>query len=128
LGSATRSTSSRELGHRSWPELKHSLDAVEERVVETGRVYREGEPVRVRVRRRLHQHLVTDDGTAVRLAGKPHGWRDAAERVVDEAYLNISRAGAVFVPSVYPGYVDELVERVADASLAVYEAVLDLDT
>jgi hypothetical protein len=118
----------RELGHRSWPELKHSLDEVEERVVAGGRVYREGEPVRVRVRRRRNLHLLTDDGAAVRLAGEPPGWREVAGAVVDDAALNLSRGGAVFVSTVYPGYVAEFVERVADTSLAVYEAVLDLDT
>jgi hypothetical protein len=117
----------RELGHHSWPDLKHSLDEAEERVVESGRAYREGEPVRVRVRRRQHIHLVTDDGAAVRLAGKPAGWREVADAVVDEAALNLSRGGAIFVSSVYPDYVPEFVERIADTSLAVYEAVLDLD-
>jgi hypothetical protein len=117
----------RELGHRSWPDLKHVFDEVEERVVDAGRVYREGEPVRVRVRRRHHSHLVTDDGAAVRMAGKPPGWREVAERVVLEDSLNLSRSGAVFVPTVYPGWVDPLVERVGERSLAVYEALLDLD-
>ena len=117
----------REQGRPSWPELKRLHDEVEERVVEPGSVYREGEPVRVRVRRRHRSHLITDDARAVELAARPAGWRGEAERVVLEDSLNLSRGCAVFVPTVYPALVDSLVERVADRSLAVYEALLDLD-
>ena len=117
----------RENGYRTWPELKRSLEEVEEHVFATGRVYRPGEPVRVLIRRRHGSYLVTDEGTAVRLAGRPPGWRHAAERVVLEDSLNLSRSGAVFVPSAYPDLIDSLAARVAGASLAVFEAVLDLD-
>jgi hypothetical protein len=117
----------REQGHRSWPELKRSLEAVEERIVDTGRFYRPGEPVRVLVRRRHGSYLVTDRGAAIGLAGRRPGWRDAAERAVLEDSLNLSRSGAVFVPSVYPEEIESLAARVGDVSLAVYEAVLDLE-
>jgi hypothetical protein len=117
----------REQGHRTWPELTRSLEAVEERIVDTGSVYRPGEPVRVLVRRRHRSFLVTDEGAAIRLAGRPPGWREAAERVVLEDSLNLSRSGAVFVPSVYPEMIASLAERVANVSLGVYEAVLDLE-
>ena len=60
------------------------MKKVDERVVETGRRYREGEPVRVLVRRRHHTYLVSDDGEAVLLAGRPQGWLEVAERVVRE--------------------------------------------
>ena len=117
----------REQGHRSWAEMKRTLDDRDEQLIETGRSYTEGRPVRVRVRRRQYRHLVTDDCAAVRLAGKPPGWADVATRVAKDAALNLSRSGAVFVGTVYPDFVPELVERVADTSLAVYEAVLDLE-
>jgi hypothetical protein len=117
----------REQGYRTWPELKLSLEAVSERIVETGRSYRPGEAVRVLIRRRHRSYLVTDEGAAVRLAGRPPGWRDAAERVVLEGSLNLSRSGTVFVPSVYPELIESLAARVGDVSLAVYEAVLDLE-
>jgi hypothetical protein len=117
----------REHGHRTWPDLKRAFEEVEERVVETGRSYRPGEPVRVLVRRRHRSWLVTDEGAAIRLAGRPPGWREAAERIVLEDSLNLSRSGAVFVPSAYPDWIESLAERVADVSLGVYEAVLDLE-
>lgn len=117
----------REQGHRSWPELKHSAEATSERVVETGRRYRKGEPVRVLVRKRHHRYLVSDDGQAVRLAGRPQGRLELAERVVREDYLNVNRRGVVFVGTVYPRMIDGLVVRVGDRSLAVYEALLELD-
>lgn len=117
----------REHGQRSWPELKRSLEAVEERVVETGRFYVEGEPVRVAIRKRHHRYLVSDDGRAVDLAGRPREWLDVAERVVLEDWLNVNRRGVVFVGTVYPRELESLAARVADRSLAVYEALLELD-
>jgi hypothetical protein len=99
-----------------------------ERTIDSGREYRPGDPVLVRVVQRGRRYLVTDDGAAVERAGRPSGWRDAAQRVVDEDSLNLSRSGAVFVPAVEGGCaIDSLVERVATVSLAVYEEILDLD-
>jgi hypothetical protein len=121
-----------ERGHRTWPELQRAAnDPGAERIDETvdsGLEYRPGEPVLVRVTRRGRRYLVTDDGAAVERAGKPSGWRDAAQRAVDEDGLNLSRSGAVFVPAVAGGCpVDSLVQRVAALSLAVYQDVLELD-
>jgi hypothetical protein len=83
--------------------------------------------VRIRVNSRERRFLVTDDGAAVARAGTPPGWRDRAREVVAEEDLNLSRAGAVFVPAVEGGLlVDGLVARVARASLAVYQELLEL--
>jgi hypothetical protein len=99
-----------------------------ERSIDSGREYAPGDPVLVRVVERGRRHLVTDGGAAVERAGRPAGWRDAAQRVVDEDSLNLSRSGAVFVGPVAGGCgIDSLVERVAAVSLAVYEEILDLD-
>ncbi len=117
----------REQGFHTWRELKHSLEAVEQRVFETGRVYRPGEPVHVLIRRRHRRYLVTDDGQAVRLAGRPPGWLEVAEQVVLEDSLNVNRRGVVFVGTVYPRELDSLAARVGDRSLAVYEALVELD-
>jgi hypothetical protein len=72
----------------------------------------------------------SDDGAAVRAAGAPRGWLPVARRVVEELDLNINRRGVVFVSSPERrgrAWLDELEHRVADASLAVYEALLELD-
>ena len=76
---------------------------------------------------RRQERRRADGGQAVRLAGMPPGWLAVAQRVVDDLGLNVNRRGVVFVPAVYPDWVDELTARVADASLAVYEALLELD-
>jgi hypothetical protein len=100
--------------------IEHSIDS--------GLEYLPGEPVLVRIVQRGRRYLVTDDGAAVTRAGRPVGWRDAAERAVAEDGLNLSRSGAVFVPAVSGGVpVESLTERVAAVSLAVYQEILDLD-
>jgi hypothetical protein len=114
----------RESGH---PEIESLLDK-SERMVDSGLEYTPGDPVLVKVVRRGRNYLVTDDGAAVARAGRPPGWRDAAERGMAEDPLNLSRDGAVFVPA-FEGRVpiDSLAERVAKLSLAVYQEILDLD-
>lgn len=130
----------REHGHRTWAELRRAkasgpLDELRslergEIVLEPGLLYREGDPVRVRVRKRLHRYDLDDLEGAVRLAGKPPGWFDAAVVVAEgEWWLNLNRRGAVFVPAVEGGVdLEWLVGRVAGASAAVYAAVLDLES
>jgi len=84
----------------------------------------------VLVRRREGWLHFSDDGYAVAFAGRPSGWLPVAQRVVGELALNVNRRGVVFVssPDSRPrGRLDELEARVADASLAVYEALLELD-
>jgi hypothetical protein len=46
---------------------------------------------------------------------------------VDEFSLNVSRGGAVFVGTVYSSWVEPLAARSAQASLAAYEAIRELD-
>jgi hypothetical protein len=99
----------------------------DEVVVDSGRRYTEGRPVEVRIRKRQHRFDIDDDGRAVRLAGKPPGWLPVAERVVEEFSLNVNRRGVVFVGTVYPDWVDRLASRIGEASLAVYEALLELE-
>jgi hypothetical protein len=90
--------------------------------------YVPGAPVRVRVRRRGIRYDLDDLGGAVEAAGRPAGWRDAAQAVVDDASLNLARrTGAVFVPAVEGRDIAALVVRVADTSLGVHRAVLELD-
>ena len=89
--------------------------------------YTEGRPVEVFVRKRTHRYAIDDDGAAVRLAGKPQGWLAVAGEVVEELSLNVNRRGVVFVGTVYPPMLEDLVSRVAETSLAVYETLLELE-
>jgi hypothetical protein len=135
----------REHGYRIWPELKRSLDpppsrleAVEAQleaarttwsdgedlVLDTGVAYGEGEPVDVVVRKRGWRHDVSDGGAAVAKAGRPRGWLDVSQRVVEEHWLNVNRRGAVFVQS-NETRLAPLVLRVADCSIAVYQELLE---
>jgi hypothetical protein len=91
----------------------------------TGLLYREGEPVQVRERRREHWVELDDEGRAVELAGKPPGWLQVAERVVVEEGMNVNRAGRIFVRVHERRDIEELTRRLAESSLAVYEALLD---
>jgi hypothetical protein len=89
-----------------------------------------GPAVEVLVRRRPGRYLVSDDGRAVGLAGRPAGWREVADAVVAGHGLNLNRRGVVSVPAVPrhgAAWLDSLAARVADASLALYEALLELD-
>ena len=105
-----------------------SAVAVEEQIVETGFAYVPGDPVRVRIVRRDRRTRVTDDGGAVARAGRPAGWRVVAERIADEVVVNVSRHGVVSLPvsSRGPG-LEVLVQRIGEASLALYQEMLELD-
>jgi hypothetical protein len=100
----------------------------EERVA-SGLEYLPGEPVRVRVVRRGRRIELSDEGRGLELAGRPPGWRAALERLVEREYaLNLSRQGEVFVPVVGAGPgLEPLLRRVAEASLAVYQELLDYE-
>jgi hypothetical protein len=125
-----------ERGHRTWPELRRTAAAQDgqreelmrqEEHLDTGLEYRPGEPVVIRTVRRRHIH-VTDDGAAVTKAGKPDGWRELASQIEHELCVNVGRNGAVSLPVVPAGPgVDAIVRRVADASLALYQGILDLE-
>jgi hypothetical protein len=98
-----------------------------EELVETGLEYVPGEPVLVRVVRRGARIELSDAARAVALAGRPGGWWEPVERMVREEYsLNLSRRGEVFVPVVADGPgLEPLLARVAEASLAVFQELLD---
>jgi len=96
-------------------------------MVATGLEYLPGHPVQVGVVHRERRISVTDDGEAFRLAGRPPGWRDAIERVLDEFDVNISRQGVVSLPVVPVGPGEEaIVQRIAQASLSLYQELLEL--
>jgi hypothetical protein len=95
-------------------------------VVDSGLTYRLDEPVLVRVVHRERRFDLDDDGAAVRLAGARPGWLEVATEVVARASLNVNRRGVVSVPAVEGRGIDALVGRVAQASRAVYLALLEV--
>ena len=88
--------------------------------------YGSGTPVQVVVKRREGRVDVSDGGIAVELAGTPPGWRDVARRIELEYCVNVSRQGIVFLPVARCFTVEEIEERIAAASVALYQDLLDL--
>jgi hypothetical protein len=99
----------------------------ETQTVDMGLAYLPGEPVRVLVRRRGVRYELGDEGRAVKIAGRPRGWHALAERIVAEDGLNVARDGRVFVIVTEGRDMDALAARVADTSLRVCDALLDLE-
>lgn len=117
----------REQGCRSWAALRRERELAEQ-VVQTELRYTDDEPVLVYVRVRGRRSKLHDAGAAVAMAGRPDGWLDVASEVVEAYGLNVNRQGIVYVPAV--GSVpdrDWLAGRVGETSLAVYDALLELD-
>jgi hypothetical protein len=83
-------------------------------------------PIRIRVRRRERRYDIDDMGEAVALAGRGAGWREAAEEAVRTLGWNINRDGVVLMQAVEGRDIDDLVRRTAEASLAVFEGVLEI--
>jgi hypothetical protein len=98
-----------------------------ETIVDSGLVYGPGEPVLIRVTRRERRVSVSDNAAAVEKAGRPPGWRATADRIERDLDVNVSRQGAVWLPvvAVGPG-VDAIVRRIGEASVELYEVLLDL--
>jgi hypothetical protein len=93
----------------------------------SGLEYAPGDPVRVCVRHRDQAVTASDDGGAIERAGRPAGWRAAADRVAGELVVNVTRWGVVTLPVVRvgPGE-DAIVARIAEASRWLYQELLEL--
>jgi hypothetical protein len=126
-----------DLGFGSWPELVKQVEAGSDEPNDderagvlrvTGLSYMPGRPVRISVRRRERRYDIDDTGGAVAIAGQPPGWREVAERVVNAVGWNVTRDGVVFVQAVEGRDIDALVQRTAEISVAVLDAVLDMET
>lgn len=102
-----------------------TLDEDSQTTVDTGLNYRAGEPVLVQVRRRGHRYDISDDGTAVALAGKPDDWLHETERLVAVEGFNTNRRGVIFVPAVEGRDIASLTLRLASTSRTVYLTLLD---
>jgi photosystem II stability/assembly factor-like uncharacterized protein len=98
-----------------------------ESALASGLTYGDGEPVRIRVRKRGHRYDIDDDGAAwSRADASGRAALEAAERVVAEEGFNVNRRGVVFVPAVEGRDIARLAERLAECSLAVYAELLEL--
>jgi hypothetical protein len=89
--------------------------------------YVPGRPARIRIRRREHRYDIDDMGTAVAIAGRPPGWREAAERAVNRLGWNINRHGVVRVFAVEGQDIDALVQRTAEVSRTVFETLVEIE-
>jgi hypothetical protein len=99
-------------------------------VLDSGLTYGGDRPARVRVEKRERRYEFSDDGAALAAAGTPRGWRAAADRIEAEYVVNILRNGAVMLPAVEGrglGWLASLPRRIAEASVAFYGELLDLD-
>jgi hypothetical protein len=88
------------------------------------------EPVLVHVTKRERRYEFSDGGAAARLAGRAAGWREAADAIEAEYVVNVSRQGVVFLPAVERSgarWLAALPDRIAEASVALYGALLELD-
>lgn len=94
----------------------------EERVVDTGLEYAPGDPVVVRVVRRDGRERVSDEGRAAAKAGASKVPEEIARRVERTFVVNVSRRGEISLPGV------RFVDRIGNASLALYHDLLELES
>lgn len=107
-----------EQGHRTWKELRAAAARLET-LLDTGLEYRPGEAVLVRTVRRGLRVRVSDDARAAAKAGFATVPEEVVRRIEDEFVVNVSRRGEVFLPG------ERMVRRIAEASLALYQELLD---
>ena len=97
--------------------------------LDSGLAYADGAPVRISLRKRGFRYDLSDTGAALRKAGVERlsrREREAAERAAATEGMNVSGLGAVFVSSVEGRDLADLAFRLADASRAVHEALVEL--
>jgi hypothetical protein len=70
-----------------------------------------------------------DRGEAIRRAGKPEGWLEAADRIAAAEGMNVGRNGLIGVKYGERTYHDleEITGRLADTARAIYLTLLDLE-
>jgi hypothetical protein len=101
-----------------------------EAVLDSGLRYGGTDPVLVHVSKREDRYEITDRGAAVAAAGGPSGWREIADALEMELAVNVSRQGEVFLPATARrelAWVATLPQRIAEASLTFYGALLELE-
>ena len=84
----------------------------------------------VHASKREGRYRFSDEGRAIERAGRPAGWREAAQRLRAEYVVNVSRNGVVWLPAVerrHRTWLTTIAERIAEASAAFYGELLELD-
>jgi hypothetical protein len=102
--------------------IAHLIDGVRQSALE----YLPGRAVRVRVRVRGARVDIDDMGGAISVCGTPPGWRQAAEEAIAEFGWNLRRNGVVFMQAPHGRRLSWIVDRTAQASAAVCDAILQL--
>lgn len=95
-----------------------------------GLTYGGGAPVLVLAVKREGRYLFSDEGRAIEAAERPPRWREAAQRLLEEYVVNVSRSGVVSLPAVHDremAWLTTIADRVARASAAFYGELLELD-
>jgi hypothetical protein len=102
-----------------------------ETVVDSGLTYDGITPVLVHVTKREGRFEFSDGGGAVAAAGvRPSGLRFDERIVLGEHEANVSRKGVVFLPGFVSSseeWLAKLSDLVAEGSVVLYEALLELD-
>lgn len=96
-------------------------------LTDTGATYDRTTAVQVRVRRRGHVCHLDDDGTAVRLSGRPTGWFGLVDSLMAVEGFNVNRRGVIFVPVAADRDIPALMARLGAASRTAYLALIELD-
>jgi hypothetical protein len=113
---------------RQAKELLYARENIREELVETDLSYRTGDPVSVNVVHRARRVFVTDGRGAVERAGHPEGSQGVFDRIARSLDVNVHRTGEVWLPVVAAGPGEQAITaRIADASLALYQELLELD-
>lgn len=112
---------------REAQELLRARESLRTEVVETDLRYGPGDPVRVSVVHRAQRLSITDGRGAVERAGRPEGAQSLFDRIARSRDVNVRRTGEVWLPVVAAGPGEEaVIQRIADASLALYQELLEL--
>jgi hypothetical protein len=102
-----------------------------ELVIETDLTYDGITPVLIRVTKREGRFEFSDDGGAVAAAGVDHKRFAFADRIATGSFsVNVSRQGVVSLPGFARSsdeWLTKLPMLVTDGSLALYEALLELE-
>jgi hypothetical protein len=101
-----------------------------EALLDSGLTYGGRAPVLVLATKREGRYLFSDEGRAVEAAGRPARWREAAQRLLEQYVVNVSRSGVVSLPAVHEReleWLTTIADRVAEASAAFYGELLELD-
>jgi ankyrin repeat protein len=112
---------------REAKELLLARENIRTEVVEADLRYGPADPVRVNVVHRAQRLSITDDCGAVERAGLPEGAQSVFDRIARSLDVNVQRTGEVWLPVVAAGPGEEAIaKRIADASLALYHELLEL--